>query len=350
MDDKKTAVLMIVMIILCACTTSYLTMDRVGRIHLEQRYEVNITGNNTIYEVYLPIPKKMDDIEMVEGTGEYSITDTEYGRALRVISSEDTRLIGNQDHYGNTFWRVIDREDHALSMGTEDGYQMYLDGQSSVTVNITLYTSLRSSGAGEGNHWSLDHILESGWNGYALEDDGGWVTDSYPFFYHLMIFLNIITWIIASILIHIVIRRYRRKDDNIFTHFRLRSPALFGVIGSTMFFLGVLLLAKGSAKIHEPFGLIILSIGVVLTCGFGGSGFERLIVQISGSEEMGHTGFIIGSLIGIGFFMNVLFFIEIFMQDIRIYFAYVLVLFVLVFGGLTAWLTGLYLEKRKDEV
>lgn len=337
MDDKKTVILMITMIILTACTISYLTMDRGGRIHIEQRYEVNITCNNTAYEVYLPVPKKMDGVEMVDGTGGYSLTDTEYGRALHVNSSVDTRLVGKQDHYGNIFWKELEGDDHSLSMGVGYEYWMYSDDQSSVTVNITFFVSHLYRATGSHSYWYLDHVLESGWNRYAPEG-AVIVTDSYPFFYHSMLLLNTITWLTAIILIDRVASGYKRKQG---ASIGLNYGAL-GILGLVLFLLGIFLLSRSGDVLFEWLGIKSLMIGIILSCGFGGSGFERFKVQKSGSEEMGQMGFIIGTLIGIGFFMTVLL-----MPDIRIYLAFVLILFVLVFGGLAARIAGIRMGSKK---
>lgn len=142
----------------------YLILKEPGTEEVDIDYQVEISTNNSAYQVILPIPSEYDS---EENFGKGEIIETPYGKGLFIESSENLSLKANFNIKGHEMWNPIEFMKYNLTCRSEWwSYWIYYNGSNGTYLDL-FYDEFSNNPYVVGRYIiHINYSLQEGWNTY----------------------------------------------------------------------------------------------------------------------------------------------------------------------------------------
>ncbi len=217
---KNVFIIIIVSLLIFAASFSFFTLDEAGHQEVSMDYELEIDMNQSqSYSIRVPMPSRVDSIEIIEGEGDHTTCETDHGKALCIESDSDMILEAEYYEEGNELW------DDIHTRGTENPYRLTLEGESenfwmfsesnnSVDIDLTYTKKVDDPYIAYSVEENLSHSLSDGWNEYSSNSPPSTHGDKFGINYYRAIDNVLIVNGVIAIVIVLVTYYYFKKNEH----------------------------------------------------------------------------------------------------------------------------------------
>ncbi len=183
-------------------------------------YDLKINMNQSqSYSIRVPMPSRVDSIEIVDGQADYTTCETDYGKALCIESDSDIRLEAKYYEEGNELWNDIDtpgkESPYRLTLENESrGFWMFSESNNSVDIDLTYIERYDDLYIGYEIEENLNHTLSDGWNEYRSDGPPYLHGDKFGINYHRALFTVMgVNIVVAGLIVSVTAYYFKKKRD-----------------------------------------------------------------------------------------------------------------------------------------
>ncbi len=207
--SKNVLIIIIASLLVFTSLFSFFTLDKAGHQEVSIDYELEINMNQSQnYSIRVPMPSRVDSIEIVNGQGEYTTWETEYGKALCVESDSNITVEAKYYEEGNEIWDDLQTRGQEnpfyLTLESENrNFWIFSESNHPVDIDLTYIQKTEDPYVVNEIKENLNHSLLEGWNEYRSDGPPPLHGDKFGIFYNRarsavigvnVIIANIIVW------------------------------------------------------------------------------------------------------------------------------------------------------------
>jgi len=217
---KNVFIIIIASLLIFSALFSFFTLDEAGHQEVSIEYELEIDMNQSqSYSIRVPMPSRVDSIDIIEGEGDYTTCETDYGKALCIESSSDMILEAEYYEEGNELWDDIQlrgrEQPYRLTLEDENrNFWMFSESNNSVDIDLTYIQKTDDPYVSNTIEEELNHSMSDGWNRYKSTAPPPLHIDKFSIDYHQAINSVLIVNVVIANVIVLVTYYYFKKDEH----------------------------------------------------------------------------------------------------------------------------------------